>query len=761
MVLSRLVVNNFYEINTMMLEKHLSLNCTLNPKSMKKFTTILLVLLAFSLKAQLLVPLFEPPTKVEPLSDRAEESTPITFNNGEAMFFNRFYEKIDEDGGVIRAQDIWFAENGKKGWGRPFRAFRDVDGREIKLLIGCSRDGEKLYILNRYFEGDSIHHRIIYKTRKGKATWKDPEEINIPGIDLSDQQTTVFMHSDGDVLMVSKLTEDATPNEDLFVTYKQEDGTWSDLINLGSAINTKGLEFAPFLTHDKKALYFASNGHKGFGESDIFVSYRRDGRWDRWSRPLNLGLPINSSAFESHFIISDTNQVYFTSDRESDNTDIYYTKATGEFKIANEGILAGQLYKDRQPLKAATLNVFDKDGTFIEFIKTDDEGKFKFAKLQADDNYEIKQDSIVEESLAGSILYIVDGKGKLQKRLVFNEEGSAISPENHGKTETVFGKFMEGDNPMLNTALVVLDENGFPIDTIYTNDKGEFSYEKLSMDKEIFVQPRDINEEGYDGLELYLTDEGGNRTKTFIGEEDLAGTVFGKFAYKKLPLANAAIVVLDEDGVPIDTIYTDNLGAYRYKKLNSDDEISFSILNTDDLDIEDLELTVLDEKGKQLKKLRLDKASGLFSEELQDEDALTMVEKPSEVTKDEKEAKPEVVPSTTTTTNTKMDKLVLQFDFNKTYLDASGNAKLKKALAGIKAYKGQLLISGHTDNVGSEEVNLRVAKKRALSVKRYLLAQGISDSNIKVESKGEMQPISSNETEEGRANNRRVEISFK
>lgn len=708
----------------------------------------MMMLLAIQLKAQLFIPLFEPPQKVEVLSNRAEESSAVTFNKGEAMFFNRSYVDIKDDGGKIKAQDAWFAEQGKKGWKTPFRAFRDLDGDQIELFIGCSEDGEKLYLLNRYFvKGkDSIASRIVYKTRNGRSTWKDPVEIPVPGLDLSDQHMTIFMHSSGEVLLISKLTEDDTPNEDIYLMHKKENGTWSELIDLGPRINTKDLEFSPFLTHDKKALYFASNGHKGFGESDIFVSFRKDDSWSEWTRPMNLGLPINSEAFEASFIISDSANVYFTSDRNSDNTDIYHTKSTGEYKVANEGVLLGEVYRDRQPLRAAKLNVYDSNGNFIEKVMTDDEGKFKFVKLQAEDSYKIEQDTIVEENLAGAILYVVDGKGGLKKRLVFTEEGEAIDAKNSGTGETVYGKFLSEGQPMLNTAMVILDENGFPIDTVYTNDKGEFSYQKLAADKEIFVNPRDIPEDEYDDFDLYLTDKDGNKTKVFIGEE-IAGTVFGKFNYKELPLVSTAIVVLDEDGLPIDTIFTDANGKFKYVKLNPEDEVTFALLNTDDFDMADLSLDITDKEGKKLQTLAFDKSSAISQANADDEAAMAL--------KMANEAKAKA------TSMAAPKDIIVYFDYNKSEFDTKSGKSLNEVVKTIKNFDGTITLVGHTDSKGSDQYNQNLSVRRANTVKKLFIKNGVKTNKIKVSGKGETSPVATNDTEEGRAKNRRVEVRFK
>jgi len=76
----------------------------------------------------------------------------------------------------------------------------------------------------------------------------------------------------------------------------------------------------------------------------------------------------------------------------------------------------------------------------------------------------------------------------------------------------------------------------------------------------------------------------------------------------------------------------------------------------------------------------------------------------------------------------------------------------------LKKPEWKLQVSGHTDNVGNDQSNLILSKKRAESVKTYLLSKGVSADKVNVLFLGKTQPIASNDTEEGRQKNRRVEM---
>lgn len=111
---------------------------------------------------------------------------------------------------------------------------------------------------------------------------------------------------------------------------------------------------------------------------------------------------------------------------------------------------------------------------------------------------------------------------------------------------------------------------------------------------------------------------------------------------------------------------------------------------------------------------------------------------------------------------TKGEKLVIkniQFDFAKSSLQATSYVELKKVVALLKKNPNyRIAIYGHTDNIGNKSANLVLSNNRALSVKNYLVSQGITEDRIEINGFGSSEPITSNSTDAGRAKNRRVEF---
>ncbi|MDO8367094.1 MAG: OmpA family protein [Saprospiraceae bacterium] len=103
----------------------------------------------------------------------------------------------------------------------------------------------------------------------------------------------------------------------------------------------------------------------------------------------------------------------------------------------------------------------------------------------------------------------------------------------------------------------------------------------------------------------------------------------------------------------------------------------------------------------------------------------------------------------------------LLFDFGKSNLKESNKSDLRKFAETLQEYPDtEVLIVGHTDNVGSNAFNKTLSRKRAAAVSNYLASLGIRAGRLDTVGKGESQPIVSNDTDASRAQNRRVEIAI-
>ncbi len=101
----------------------------------------------------------------------------------------------------------------------------------------------------------------------------------------------------------------------------------------------------------------------------------------------------------------------------------------------------------------------------------------------------------------------------------------------------------------------------------------------------------------------------------------------------------------------------------------------------------------------------------------------------------------------------------ITFDFNKSTLKPQFHGALNGVAATLAEYNQTMIeVVGHTDSIGSDAVNNRISKERADAVAAYLTGQGVQRARIETLGAGKNYPVASNDTEAGRAQNRRVEI---
>lgn len=101
------------------------------------------------------------------------------------------------------------------------------------------------------------------------------------------------------------------------------------------------------------------------------------------------------------------------------------------------------------------------------------------------------------------------------------------------------------------------------------------------------------------------------------------------------------------------------------------------------------------------------------------------------------------------------------FGFDSTSIQPAGRQNLATLATNLEKYPdSNVLIVGHTDNVGADAYNMTLSERRAESAASYLRQQGVSSGRIKTEGRGELEPVAANDTEAGRQENRRVEVAI-
>ena len=223
------------------------------------------------------------------------EKMPVISPDGKYIFFSvREENKLDQVYMAKReSKDKWSGRM-KMPW--PINVPNSSSG-----VFSISPDNNTLY-MNGHFE-DSVYvgKGISYITR-GAEGWEKPKNITIHEYLNEGEHVEHHLSADGKTLLHSIVdSRDSQGAYDLYVSFRINDSTWSQPMNLGKELNTKGDEISPFLSPDNRTLYFSTNGRKGFGEADIFVSRRLDESWTKWSTPKNLGPDINTAEWDGYF----------------------------------------------------------------------------------------------------------------------------------------------------------------------------------------------------------------------------------------------------------------------------------------------------------------------------------------------------------------------------------------------------------------------------------------------------------------------------
>jgi outer membrane protein OmpA-like peptidoglycan-associated protein/tetratricopeptide (TPR) repeat protein len=164
-----------------------------------------------------------------------------------------------------------------------------------------------------YVNCDIYSSKKVYgvnpRTKEKEWYWDElkplDETVNTP----KGWEAQPTLSRDGKTLIFASLRE-GSKGIDLYQSKRQPDGSWGQAMNLGLPLNTEANEKTPFFHADSRTLYFSSTGHLNFGGYDVFYSKLNDD--GSWSEPINLGYPINTESDEHGYVVStDGKRVYY------------------------------------------------------------------------------------------------------------------------------------------------------------------------------------------------------------------------------------------------------------------------------------------------------------------------------------------------------------------------------------------------------------------------------------------------------------------
>lgn len=266
---------------------------------------------------------------------------------------------------------------------KPIKFSKKVNTKWNESSAVFTKDGNTMYFTrNNFHQGkkgvdtDQTTLLKIYKAVKTDKEWHVEgalpfckDDFNVAHPALSFDEKTLFFASD---------MPGGFGQSDLYKVIINEDGTFGIPENLGAEINTLGRETFPFVTKNNE-LYFASDGHENLGGLDVFISNMVDNK--TFSRPQNVGEPINSRADDFGFIINVENKTgYFTSNRsaKSIKDNIYSFKELTVLPC--ETIVVGKVLSDEndQPLENVRIVVLDENQKILFETLSDQNGAYNF-----------------------------------------------------------------------------------------------------------------------------------------------------------------------------------------------------------------------------------------------------------------------------------------------------------------------------------------------------------------------------------------------
>lgn len=284
-------------------------------------------------------------------------------------------------------EDFFSSYMSKDGYSKANRLEGDLNIEPFKGALHISQDGEWLIFAADYgprgFGGYDLY--ISYWTPSG---WSEPENLG-PNINTEAWESSPSLSPDKKALYFSSTRFGGFGQGDLYVSFKTAKG-WTPAQNLGPEINTPGGEIAPFIHADNETLYYTSDGLPGYGGTDIYM-VKKDRKAGKWTAPLNLGYPINTIENEgSLFVASDGVTAYYASDRADTRggLDLYKFELRQDVRPVKTLYVQGHVYdaNTKKGLPSSVELIENNTNTARTKVQTDETG-FYFITLPVGTDY--------------------------------------------------------------------------------------------------------------------------------------------------------------------------------------------------------------------------------------------------------------------------------------------------------------------------------------------------------------------------------------
>jgi len=300
------------------------------------------------------------------LNTNMPEYVPVLLNSGQLIFTSKRQDHPKEELNYLDGkyfESVYYSKIGPSAFSPAMHFTLPEKFKNAQFynhhfsIVSASNDGKTLYTFK-----DSKLHEIPLT----ESVVINPETALFDN--KRDYENHAFLTRNGSELYFTTDKAGGFGGTDIYCRTRKPDGTWTEPVNLGPSINTQFNEESPFVTVAGE-LYFASEGHSGFGNYDMYRSHLENGSW---SRPENLGAPINTTGQDIFLVMDSTETIgYFASDRPGGQGDMDI------YKIIN----LDKYKKDCQPFAAEIIRLSAEDKDTSDFKNT--------VILHLPDNYKV------------------------------------------------------------------------------------------------------------------------------------------------------------------------------------------------------------------------------------------------------------------------------------------------------------------------------------------------------------------------------------